>query len=315
MHIRACITVSLLSLLFIPQASAQEAGTPPPASAPTIPTLSYDLREVSHVDIIYTDDGGIYRGVIIEQGPSVPYRIAIAGGSVLVVEREKIVRITREVNSSYSSPPPPTQPAAAPLSQPAASPAQSGDTEYHHVTQETSASVHREATDDLPPRLVEEGHRSSVALGLAIPTGDFGDPGIFNSSLDLAVRLGKEFMYGRVGVTPAFHGEMVYWSHDIPQDIAFMLVHLGGEVRLAGHYGSFVPYVSGGLGLEMMLNDDRDSGVGLGLQLSAGADILLNSSTAVSLALAFHPGFTPIADVEGAVDVTFMGLMVGLSKY
>jgi hypothetical protein len=51
-------------------------------------------------DVIYMKNGSVYRGTIIEQIPNVSYKIEIAGGSVIFIKAEDVVKITKEDKKS-----------------------------------------------------------------------------------------------------------------------------------------------------------------------------------------------------------------------
>ena len=57
---------------------------------------SYVSAQSDREDVIYAKDGSIYRGTITEQIPGVSYKIEIAGGSVIVVKAENVVKVTKE---------------------------------------------------------------------------------------------------------------------------------------------------------------------------------------------------------------------------
>jgi hypothetical protein len=54
------------------------------------------FSQTDREDVIYAKDGSIYRGTIVEQIPNVSYKIEIAGGSVIVIKAEDVVKITKE---------------------------------------------------------------------------------------------------------------------------------------------------------------------------------------------------------------------------
>lgn len=58
------------------------------------------FAQTDREDVIYMKNGGVYRGTIIEQIPSVSYKIEIAGGSVIFVKAEEVIRITKEPKAS-----------------------------------------------------------------------------------------------------------------------------------------------------------------------------------------------------------------------
>ena len=54
--------------------------------------LAQDDRE----DVIYLKNGAIYRGVIVEQIPGESYKIEIAGGSVIKIAAQDVLRVVKE---------------------------------------------------------------------------------------------------------------------------------------------------------------------------------------------------------------------------
>lgn len=47
-------------------------------------------------DVIYAKDGSIYRGTIVEQVPNVSFKIEIAGGTVIFIKSEDVIKVTKE---------------------------------------------------------------------------------------------------------------------------------------------------------------------------------------------------------------------------
>ena len=57
---------------------------------------SYVSAQSDREDVVYMKNGSVYRGTIIEQIPSVSYKIEIAGGSVIVIKADDVTKITKE---------------------------------------------------------------------------------------------------------------------------------------------------------------------------------------------------------------------------
>jgi hypothetical protein len=56
-------------------------------------------------DVVYTADGSVLKGVIVEEVPGVSVRIVIAGGTSIVVQMANVTRFTRELNPAIASGP------------------------------------------------------------------------------------------------------------------------------------------------------------------------------------------------------------------
>ncbi len=54
-------------------------------------------------DVIYLNNGSIYRGIIIEQVPNVSMKIQTLGGNVFAVQMSEVTKITKEKKEGYSS--------------------------------------------------------------------------------------------------------------------------------------------------------------------------------------------------------------------
>jgi hypothetical protein len=56
-------------------------------------------------DVVYTADGSVLKGVIVEEVPNVSVRVVIAGGTSIVVQMANVTRFTRELNPALASGP------------------------------------------------------------------------------------------------------------------------------------------------------------------------------------------------------------------
>jgi hypothetical protein len=56
-------------------------------------------------DVVYTADGSVLKGVIVEEVPGVSVRVVIAGGTSIVVQMANVTRFTKELNPAVASGP------------------------------------------------------------------------------------------------------------------------------------------------------------------------------------------------------------------
>src|SRR5262245_22649970 len=61
-----------------------------------------DPAAVQLWDVVYTNDGSVLKGVIVEEVPGQSLRIVIAGGSSLVVQMANVTKLGRELNPGYA---------------------------------------------------------------------------------------------------------------------------------------------------------------------------------------------------------------------
>lgn len=53
-------------------------------------------------DVVYTSDGSVLKGVIVEEVPGVSVRVVIAGGTSIVVQMANVQRFAKELNPSFA---------------------------------------------------------------------------------------------------------------------------------------------------------------------------------------------------------------------
>lgn len=53
-------------------------------------------------DVVHTADGSVLKGVIVEEVPGTSLKVALIGGSTLVVQMTNIVKLTRELNPAFA---------------------------------------------------------------------------------------------------------------------------------------------------------------------------------------------------------------------
>jgi hypothetical protein len=62
-----------------------------------------DPATVQIWDVVYTSDGSVVKGVIVEEVPGQSYRLALAGGGSLVVQAANVTKLGRELNPSFQA--------------------------------------------------------------------------------------------------------------------------------------------------------------------------------------------------------------------
>jgi len=182
------------------------------------------------------------------------------------------------------------------------------------VPVENVREIRQEPNRDYEPPLAESeagevkaesGFRFGAASGVALPVGDFRDAGM-NASFEVAARVGWEFIVDQIGFSPAARVEYIRWANDGNGTYDFL--HIGGDLRLAGHFGRVIPHMSVGAGGDLNYVEaddvfdapgfaDAASGKGFGLDVGAGLDILLTRRAALGFGVRFHPGFTDVLDL------------------
>jgi hypothetical protein len=66
-------------------------------------------------DVVYTSDGSVLKGVIVEEIPGTSLRVVLVGGSSLVVPIANVVRLTKELNPAFQPGGPAARGPAAPM--------------------------------------------------------------------------------------------------------------------------------------------------------------------------------------------------------
>jgi len=210
-------------------------------------------------------------------------------------EQSRCVSRTARPVGGVAAPPPASAPAGVAV--PASAPEASGD-------------APAPAGAALPPPVARSGRRIWFGAGIGLPTGDFGRGDVIKASPLLTLRVGKEYLFDRVGFMPSFRSTVVYWANDL--DWALVFLHAGADGRVAVHLGSLVLWSAVGLGADLSVNDaGYDVGIGFGMNIDLGADFLVNPELGLGVGLTWHPGFTPLVGEggPGIIDVTYLGLV------
>jgi hypothetical protein len=159
--------------------------------------------------------------------------------------------------------------------------------------------------------------RTGGAFGLVFPLGDLGDSDTVESpSILVSGRFGKEVhRAGNLAVVPAARANVVYWRlPDAAGDSTLLHLHVGGELRVVGIAGQFMPWGSVGLGIDHNIIEvtgfEVSNGTGFGINAQAGIDFPVSDKVVLGAGVLWHPGFSPIAGEDGAVDVNFMSVVL-----
>jgi len=120
-------------------------------------------------DVVYTTDGTVLKGVIVEHVPTTSVRVLLVGGSSIVVTLADVVRFTKELNPAFTSVP-------------------------------SRPTAERPASPVSPALAATSGLRIGVMPGLAMHTEG-------ESTFLLTARLGWEIALDRWGLTPGVVAE------------------------------------------------------------------------------------------------------------
>jgi hypothetical protein len=134
------------------------------AAAGDVGAGDLDPAVVQLWDVIYTADGGVLKGVIVEEVPGTSVRIVMAGGSTLVVPVANVTKLGKELNPGFAMTARPVQGGA-------------GDT-------------------GAPARKATSGVRLAVMPGIAQHVN------VDYSTFLVAARAGYELGFDQWGVTP-----------------------------------------------------------------------------------------------------------------
>jgi hypothetical protein len=292
-------------------------------TAPALAQETPDPDRAEFLDVVTMKDGTVWRGVIVEQVPRKELKIALSGGSVVVVSARNVVSIAKEKNPKYEAPKPmPASPSPpAELDDEPEPPAQPTDVDEEFESMEEPAQPANSVPEFVPPPASASGPpwRIGGGVGLVFPQGELDDSGVVNRSVLVTGRIGKEvYRDSSISVVPAARANVIYWRlPDGAGDASLYHIHLGGEVRVAGDAGDSVLWASAGLGLDYNVFDvpglDVDGGTGLGLNVQVGVDFRVSPGFLLGVGAAWHPGFSPMADADDAPDAKYAAIVVNMT--
>lgn len=174
-----------------------------------------DPATVQLWDVVYTSDGSVVKGVIVEEVPGTSYKLALAGGGSLVVQMANVQRITRELNPSFN------------------------------VVAPTSGVTASSTAPAAPAVKAASGIRIGILPGVAVHSE------VDDATFLLAARAGYELGLDQWGVTPSFAaifapGTAVYGGESFG---------FAGSVRAAYRAWSVAPVVGFGMGVDFVSGD------------------------------------------------------------
>jgi hypothetical protein len=251
-----------------------------------------DVRAFEFVDVIETNDGNVWKGVVIEQTPNVSYRIALAGGSIHVIPAADVQRMSKRRNPDYRSPRASTA-----------------------VMRDGGVEQSYEGSAKLPAPFAHSGMRVEPELTILFPTGALEDA-MFKTSFAPGARIGYESLFGNIGLSGGAHLRFAYWLLPGESKNAAWTLETQLYGRAAVHLGRATPYLGMTLGLDtnyayVYSIDESTTSVGLGMNLSTGIQIALSPLVAFELGGDYHPATDTFSDGMYEESVSYFALRLG----
>jgi hypothetical protein len=184
----------------------------PPAQATNI-----DPTTVQLWDVVYTADGSVLKGVIVEEVPGDSVRIVIVGGTSMVVQVANITRYAKELNPAFAG----------------------------VAAQTTTAPSSSTSTSTSPRRVATSGLRIGTSPGLAAHSDADA------STFFLSARVGWEIALEQWGLTPGAVIDYTPGVGSYGQDGVGIMTN----VRAAYRGSSLSPFVGFGLGIDFVGSD------------------------------------------------------------
>lgn len=261
------------------------------ATLATADDSDVDTKSFEYLDVIETNDGSVWKGVIVEQTPSVSYRIAIAGGSVHVIKAEDVLKMSKQRNRDYR------------MARP------SHDTV---ATNDGVGAVYERPGNSLPPPFARSGGRFEPELAFVFPAGDIS---MHETSFAPSIRGGYEALFGNFAIGGGGLTRFTYWQ--LPGDTKdahwTLETHVYG--RLGVHLGRVAAFAGMSIGVDTnylyanSVNMSKTS-LGFGMNLQSGIELAATPLLALRLGFDYHPGTDKI--VEGAdASISYYALTFG----
>lgn len=246
-----------------------------------------DVTQHSFWEVVYTADGSITKGIIVEHEQGKHYKISLLDGGLRVIPEEQVEKVSKEPNPHFRAE------RRGMVAAPGGFPTGGVD---HDVTElGTSRSI--------PRPLAHGGPRASAELAFVFPTMDLGDRDFLEPSLAPTFRIGYEALFGRVSLTGGAMTRFTYWMLDdeVSDNVATWLLEIGAYGRGAVHIGRAAPYAGLSLGTDIVYVTAlgmSETASGLGMNLDFGLDVFTTPGVALGLGGTYHPGLTdmPRAD-------------------
>ncbi|HEY5922862.1 MAG TPA: hypothetical protein VIV11_14385 [Kofleriaceae bacterium] len=249
-----------------------------------------DVRAFEFLDVIETNDGSVWKGVVIEQTPNVSYKIAIAGGSIHVIPASDVQRLSKQPNRDYRSP------------------------RTQATLRDGGVEQTYEPRAKLPAPFARDGLRLDPELAIIFPTGAISDAK-WETSFAPGVRLGYEALFGNIGLAGGAHARFTYWQLPGPTKDAAWLLETQLYGRAALHVGRATPYLGLSLGLDTnylysYVGDMSSTSVGLGMNLSTGVQIAVSPLVAFEIGGDYHPATDTLSEMSDK-SVSYFALRLG----
>src|SRR5687767_2059041 len=92
------LTICAVSLITFAASAAAADNVEVVAAADDV-----DVAAFEYIDVVEKTDGSILKGVVIEQEPGVRYKLAMADGSLHVIQAPDVVKLSKARNKNYRS--------------------------------------------------------------------------------------------------------------------------------------------------------------------------------------------------------------------
>jgi hypothetical protein len=256
-----------------------------------------DIRSFEYLDVLETNDGSVWKGVIVEQTPNVSYKIAIAGGSVHVIKAEHVVKMSKQRNRDFGN-------AMSPRPMHNAAPMGNG--------MGGVGATYEPRGSGLPKPMARTGARFEPEVGILFPSGDVS---MYETTFSPSIRGGYEALFGNFGIGGGGLARFNYWM--LPGDTKD--AHWTLETHLYGRLAMHISRVTAFAGLSLGIDTNyvyahniemSKTSLGFGMNLQTGIELAATDLLALRFGFDYHPGTDKI--VEGAdASISYYGLLLG----
>jgi hypothetical protein len=240
-----------------------------------------DVTQHSFWEVVYTTDGSITKGIIVEHEQGKQYKLALLDGGLRVIPEEQVEKISKEPNPHYRA-------------------------GRHDVVGARGGSAlggddpgmsELGTSQSIPRPVGQGGPKASAELAFVFPTGVHADMGWLEPSFAPTFRVGYEAMFGRVSLSGGAMTRFTYWmlDEDVSESAATWLLEIGAFGRGAVHIGRAAPYAGLSLGTDIIYvtaAGTSETANGMGMNLDFGLDVFATPGIALGLGGTYHPGLT-----------------------